>query len=61
MLHANAGGGADNLRVKYDTVNTPALAALIGKKTNGRWTLVVKDTAKFDTGRIRAITVQLTV
>ncbi len=61
VLHANAGGGADNLRVKYDTVNTPALAALIGKKANGRWTLIVKDTAKFDTGRIRAITVQLTV
>jgi subtilisin family serine protease len=61
LLHNNTGGGADNLRVRYDPVNTPALAALVGKTVAGTWTLVVKDTAKADQGAIKAITVELTV
>jgi subtilisin family serine protease len=61
VLHKNTGGGTDNLRVKYDAINTPALAGLVGKKLTGRWTLVVKDMARLDTGKIKAVTVELTV
>jgi subtilisin family serine protease len=61
VLHKNTGGGTDNLRVKYDAINTPALAGLVGKKLTGRWTLVVKDMARLDTGKIKAITVEITV
>ncbi len=60
-LHSNTGGGADNLRVRYDTVSTPGLSALLGKSLAGTWTLVVKDTASGDIGAIKAITVELTV
>lgn len=59
VLHSNAGGGTDNLRATYDQVNTPALAGLVGKKPQGRWTLVVKDTAAVDTGRIRRVSLEM--
>lgn len=58
-LHANTGGGTDNLRTTYDQVNTPALAALAGKRPQGTWTLVVKDTAAADTGRIRSVSIEM--
>jgi subtilisin-like proprotein convertase family protein len=61
LLHNNTGGGVDNLRVRYDAQNTPALAALLGKTLAGTWTLIVKDTAKNDQGMIKSITVELTV
>jgi subtilisin-like proprotein convertase family protein len=58
-LHGNTGGGTDNLRTTYDQVNTPALAALAGKRPQGTWTLVVKDTAAADTGRIRSVSIEM--
>jgi subtilisin family serine protease len=61
MLHDRIGGGADNLRVRYDPQNTPALAQLIGKTLAGTWTLIVKDTARADQGAIKSITVEVTV
>ncbi len=61
MLHNNTGGGADNLRKRYDAVNTPALAALTGLSAAGVWTLIVKDTARADTGKIKSLTIELTV
>jgi subtilisin-like proprotein convertase family protein len=61
LLHNNAGGGEDNLRAKYDGVNTAALKTLTGKSPAGTWTLVVKDTARGDVGRIRALTLTMTV
>jgi subtilisin-like proprotein convertase family protein len=61
LLHDRTGGGADNLRVRYDPRNTPALAQLIGKTLAGTWTLLVKDTAKADQGTIKALTVEVTL
>jgi subtilisin family serine protease len=58
-LQANIGGGTQNLRTAYDQINTPALVALVGKKPQGTWTLVVKDTEAIDTGRIRSISVEM--
>jgi len=60
-LHSNTGGGTDNLRAAYDQISTPALAALVGKRPNGKWTLVVKDTAAADTGRIRSVSIEMRV
>src|SRR5262249_52033710 len=59
VLHANAGGGTANLHGVYDQINTPALAALVGKSPQGTWTLSVKDTAAGDTGRIRAVSLEM--
>jgi len=53
------GGGTNNPKKTYDTVTTPALSALIGKKPVGTWTLVVQDKEKLDTGTIRSITPEL--
>jgi subtilisin family serine protease len=61
VLHNSAGGGTDNLRKRYDALNTPALATLAGKSAAGEWTLVVKDTARGDTGTIKSLTIELTV
>jgi len=59
VLHNNIGGGTDNLRTTYDKINTPALASLIGKSPQGTWTLVVKDTARLDQGRIRSVSLEM--
>jgi subtilisin family serine protease len=58
-LHTNTGGGTHNLHEAYDQIITPALAALVGKKPPGTWTLVVKDTAAVDTGRIRSVSIEM--
>jgi subtilisin-like proprotein convertase family protein len=58
-LHTNTGGGTHNLHEAYDQIITPALAALVGKKAQGTWTLVVKDTAAVDTGRIRSVSIEM--
>ena len=59
VLHNNIGGGTDNLHATYDKINTPTLAALIGKSPQGTWTLVVKDTARLDQGRIRSVSLEM--
>ena len=61
LLHNNAGGGTDNLHAKYDAVSLSALKALTGKSPAGVWTLLVKDTARGDIGRVRALTLAMTV
>jgi subtilisin-like proprotein convertase family protein len=59
VLHNNIGGGTDNLRKTYDKINTPTLVSLIGKSPQGTWTLVVKDTARLDQGRIRSVSLEM--
>jgi subtilisin family serine protease len=59
VLHANTGGGTDNLRATYDQINTPGLAALVGKKPEGTWALIVKDAAAVDSGRIRSVSLEM--
>lgn len=58
-LHDKAGGGTDNLKKTFDELNTPALAAVVGKNPQGRWTLEVEDTEKQDTGKILNFSVEL--
>ncbi len=59
VLHNRAGGGKNNLRQTYDMINTPELKALAGKNSQGRWTLIVQDKEKLDTGRILKFSVEL--
>jgi subtilisin family serine protease len=61
VLHDRAGGGTDNLRRTYDATSTPALASVVGKSAAGRWTLVVKDTDRVDQGKIRGVSLELSV
>lgn len=59
ILHNRQGGGTDNLKRTYDVVNAPALAALTGKRPQGKWMLQVADRAKIDVGRIRSLSLEL--
>lgn len=52
LLHDQSGGSADNLIRTFDSVSSPALAALIGQTTQGDWTLRVKDLAAQDVGKL---------
>ncbi|MDP1769199.1 MAG: S8 family serine peptidase [Nitrospirota bacterium] len=61
LLHNRQGGGSDNLKTTYDIANTPALAALAGKKPQGRWRLTVADKARADEGRILQFSVLLSL
>jgi subtilisin-like proprotein convertase family protein len=58
-LHTNADGGTHNLHATYDEVGIPALASLVGRKPQGTWTLIVKDTAAADTGRVRSVSIEM--
>lgn len=59
ILHNKFGGGTNNIKRTFDTVNTPGLSNLLGKNPQGKWQLEVQDTAKADTGKIRKFTVEL--
>ena len=59
MVHDKFGGGTNNIKRTFDTVNTPELATLMGKNPLGEWMLEVIDTARADTGKIRKFTVEL--
>ena len=59
IVHSRSGGGTDNLKKTFDTVNAPGLAALAGKSPQGTWTLLVQDREKLDTGTIRSFSVEL--
>ena len=58
-VHDREGGGADNLNTVYDTSNSPALGALLGKSPRGSWKLQVSDKVREDTGKIRAFILDL--
>ena len=59
ILHNKFGGGTNNIKRTFDTVNTPDLSNLLGKNPQGKWQLEVEDTARADTGKIRKFTVEL--
>jgi len=61
LLHDQAGGSADNLIRSYDSVASPALAALIGESTQGNWTLRVRDLAAQDVGKLNRWSLDLTL
>ena len=52
VLHNNTGGSADNLFRTYSVQDTPALRPLIGRSVRGTWRLRVRDTVRFDVGRL---------
>jgi subtilisin family serine protease len=58
VLHDKEADGTQNLRKVFDTVSTPALAQMVGKKPKGGWKLEVEDTAKQDSGILRSFTVE---
>ncbi len=52
VLHNNTGGSADNLFRTYSVQDTPALRPLLGRPLRGVWRLRVRDTVRFDVGRL---------
>jgi subtilisin-like proprotein convertase family protein/subtilisin family serine protease len=52
VLHNNAGGSADDLVRTYSVQETPALRPFLGKSIQGVWRLRVRDTFRFDVGRL---------
>jgi subtilisin family serine protease len=59
VLHDHEGGGVVNLKRAYDLASTPELAACIGRKATGKWTLEVSDDAARDEGVLRSFTLEL--
>jgi subtilisin family serine protease len=59
VLHNRAGGSTDNLRTVYDVARIPGLGALAGKSPAGSWTLIVRDAARLDQGRIRQVSLEM--
>jgi subtilisin family serine protease len=59
ILHDRQGGATDNIKTTYDRVNTPQLAAFMGKSPQGTWTLEVADKAEGDTGKISSLTIEI--
>ena len=59
VLHDRFGGGTNNIKRTFDTMNTPDLANVIGENPQGKWKLQVADKANADTGKIRKFTVEL--
>jgi subtilisin-like proprotein convertase family protein len=52
VLHNRSGGSADNLFRTYAVQDTPALRPLVGRPVHGAWKLRVRDTARWDVGRL---------
>ncbi|SFB00990.1 M6 family metalloprotease domain-containing protein [Azotobacter beijerinckii] len=53
VLHErNQGGRADDIRRMIDESDIPALGMLRGHSTQGEWSLLIQDLARFDTGTL---------
>jgi len=61
LLHDQSGGSADNLIRSYDSVSSPALAALLGESAQGNWTLRVRDLAAQDIGKLNRWSLDLAI
>jgi len=59
VLHNRQGGPARHIKQTYDSVNLPALAAVIGKSPKGTWTLLVEDKARRDAGKLRELKLEM--
>jgi len=59
VLHRHTGGGRRNLRRTWSTDDRP-LSELVGRSTQGRWTLVVHDDAGADQGSFDEFSLRLT-
>jgi subtilisin-like proprotein convertase family protein len=61
LLHDQSGRDEDNLIRSYDSVTSPALAALAGQAVQGNWVLRVKDLAAQDIGKLNKWSLELTL
>lgn len=59
-LHDQDGGGTANLVRRYDSRTAPALDAVVGGAVDGDWTLVVRDLARADVGRLVSWSITVT-
>lgn len=59
MLHDRSGSGADDLKKKYKSENTPPLAHLKDDAVEGDWILHVRDLESRDVGRLNSWTIQI--
>ena len=59
VLHNRAGGSRNALARRFDELNTPALAALAGKRCRGSWTLQIRDAAAEDAGTLHSFALHL--
>ncbi|MBL9022432.1 MAG: S8 family serine peptidase [Myxococcales bacterium] len=60
-LHQNTGGAQRNLERTYGVAELPALRGLLGREASGKWTLSVRDTERFDKGKLKSWTIALKV
>jgi subtilisin-like proprotein convertase family protein/subtilisin family serine protease len=51
-LHNNTGGSTDDLARTYSVLETPALRPFLDRPIQGTWRLRVRDTFRFDVGRL---------
>lgn len=61
VLHNRSGARADNIIRTYDPSNTPGLAVLVGSPVRGDWRLTVSDNARFDVGRLRRWSLEISL
>jgi M6 family metalloprotease-like protein len=59
VLHARAGGSADNLVVAYDSNRPGQLSTMVGQPMQGDWVLSVSDRASRDVGTLNKWTLEL--
>jgi len=59
LLHNMTGGGADDLKRRWSSADTAALAALVGTAARGDWVLRVSDHLGQDTGRLDEWTLEI--
>ena len=60
-IHNRSGGGTENLKKTFDSLNVPGLSAFLNKKPQGAWTLEVQDKERQDTGKILSFSIELTL
>jgi extracellular elastinolytic metalloproteinase len=61
VLHDRSGSGEDNLIRTYDSVTSPALAAMAGQPVAGTWALRVADLARDDSGKLNRWSLEVTI
>ena len=59
VLHSRSGASQNDLVETFDTNSTPGLHAFTGEAVNGDWTLLVRDLAAVDRGRLKSWSLEL--
>jgi subtilisin family serine protease len=61
VLHNRRGGRTHDIDMLYDASSTPGLAAFVGQRCDGTWTLRVEDRAARDSGTLVQFSLQLSL